>query len=138
MPLKKPLGNRNRCGLNSSKRPQTYCKSFILVRILKNGGRALFYVWAFEQETSRRIFEGQDVLVSWNIPKRYGAKSTERNNDIPIPEEFVSENDRTYERYYHMFVKGELEDLIVKACPNAALESGYHRDNWYCIATKTQ
>ncbi|TPX40329.1 hypothetical protein SeLEV6574_g06669 [Synchytrium endobioticum] len=102
-----------------------------LFRVLTIGGRALFYVWALEQETSRRAFQGQDVLVSWSIPKGYRAKSTEGSEEVSIPE-----SDKSYQRYYHMFVKGELEELIVQACPNAILESGYHRDNWYCIATR--
>ncbi|TPX35918.1 hypothetical protein SmJEL517_g01786 [Synchytrium microbalum] len=104
-----------------------------MFRILKPGGKALIFVWALEQETKYRTFEGQDVLVPWNLPKRYGGARTLEN---AVADNVVLETDKIYQRYYHMFVKGELEGLITQACPDAILESGYQRDNWYCMATK--
>lgn len=40
-----------------------------LVRILKPGGKLLVYVWAMEQEN--KTFGQQDVLVPWNMEKKY-------------------------------------------------------------------
>jgi SAM-dependent methyltransferase len=40
-----------------------------LVRILKPGGKLLVYVWAMEQEN--KTFGHQDVLVPWNMEKKY-------------------------------------------------------------------
>ena len=40
------------------------------LRVLRPGGQALFYAWAFEQElnsVSGHIFEEQDVLVPWHV-----------------------------------------------------------------------
>ncbi len=42
---------------------------------------------------------------------------------------------KVFDRYYHLFTKGELEDLVLQAGANI-LESGYDRDNYYVIAEK--
>lgn len=86
------------------------------------GGRALFYVWALEQEHSRRGWGGrdeQDVMVPW-VMKQDGDR-----------EGLVGS--RTFNRYYHLYRQGELEGDIDKA-GGAILESGYEKDNWWAIA----
>ena len=40
-----------------------------ILRILRPGGTALFYVWALEQEG--RTFTSQDNLVPWSLQARY-------------------------------------------------------------------
>jgi tRNA (uracil-5-)-methyltransferase TRM9 len=80
-----------------------------LLATLKQDGKALIYVWALEQSSSRRGWNEtseQDVMVPWNT--REGGK------------------DVTYQRYYHLFRKGELEDCVVKA-RGLVLESGYEK-----------
>ena len=53
----------------------------------------------------------------------------------------------TYERYYHLFKKGELEDCVASA-GGKVLESGYERvslifilliaqDNWWAVVTRS-
>ncbi|KAI1318962.1 tRNA methyltransferase, has a role in tRNA modification [Mortierella claussenii] len=42
-----------------------------------------------------------------------------------------------YNRYYHLFHKGELEELIIKTNKASIVQSGYDRDNWWCIVEKT-
>ncbi|GJJ75934.1 alkylated DNA repair protein alkB homolog 8 [Entomortierella parvispora] len=42
-----------------------------------------------------------------------------------------------YNRYYHLFQKGELEDLITKTNKATIVQNGYDRDNWWCILEKT-
>ncbi|KAF8969511.1 tRNA methyltransferase, has a role in tRNA modification [Entomortierella lignicola] len=42
-----------------------------------------------------------------------------------------------YNRYYHLFQKGELEDLILRTNKASIVQSGYDRDNWWCILEKT-
>ncbi|KAG0047603.1 tRNA methyltransferase, has a role in tRNA modification [Gryganskiella cystojenkinii] len=42
-----------------------------------------------------------------------------------------------YNRYYHLFHKGELEDLVVKTNKASIIQTGYDRDNWWCILEKT-
>jgi len=38
-------------------------------RILRVGGQALIYVWAYEQEHKK--FQQQDVFVKWNLQDSY-------------------------------------------------------------------
>ncbi|KAL8712847.1 MAG: hypothetical protein Q9220_003055 [cf. Caloplaca sp. 1 TL-2023] len=84
----------------------------------REAGRALIYVWALEQKTSRRGWgEGdeQDVMVPWIM----------KNAD---------EGSNTFHRYYHLYRQGEIEDDINEA-GGTVLESGYEKDNWWAIAT---
>ncbi|KAJ3021411.1 UNVERIFIED_CONTAM: tRNA methyltransferase, has a role in tRNA modification [Siphonaria sp. JEL0065] len=41
-----------------------------------------------------------------------------------------------YQRFYHVFVKGELDQVVEAAGGVEITTSGYDRDNWYVIATK--
>ncbi|KAG0341606.1 tRNA methyltransferase, has a role in tRNA modification [Podila horticola] len=43
-----------------------------------------------------------------------------------------------YNRYYHLFQKGELEELISRTNKATIVQQGYDRDNWWCIVEKTQ
>ncbi|KAG0275615.1 tRNA methyltransferase, has a role in tRNA modification [Linnemannia exigua] len=42
-----------------------------------------------------------------------------------------------YNRYYHLFHKGELEDLVLRTNKASIVQQGYDRDNWWCILEKT-
>lgn len=44
-----------------------------------------------------------------------------------------SEEDKTFNRYYHLYRKGELEADIATA-GGKIVESGYEKDNWWAIA----
>ncbi|KAI9334882.1 S-adenosyl-L-methionine-dependent methyltransferase [Obelidium mucronatum] len=90
-----------------------------VARVLRRGGALLVFVWAQEQEdASKRRFEAQDVFVPWNLDKKAG------NENI------------VYQRYYHVFVKGELDKVVEAAGGLEITKSGYDRDNWYVIARK--
>jgi len=39
-------------------------------------------------------------------------------------------------RYYHLFKKGELDDLVDQIKIGKVVETGYDRDNWYVIAER--
>ncbi|KAL8958029.1 MAG: hypothetical protein Q9193_004837 [Seirophora villosa] len=87
-------------------------------------GRALVYVWALEQKTSRRGWdEGdeQDVIVPW-VMKSAGS-------------DLSSDQSRTFNRYYHLYRQGELEEDIAEA-GGKIVESGYEKDNWWAIAIR--
>jgi hypothetical protein len=43
-----------------------------------------------------------------------------------------------FNRYYHLFRKGELEDLVTQTNKASILQAGYDRDNWWCIVEKTR
>nr|OQO17191.1 hypothetical protein B0A51_14499 [Rachicladosporium sp. CCFEE 5018] len=90
-----------------------------ILECLKPTGTALLYVWALEQESSRRGWsegDDQDVMVPWVMRKK-------------------GEGERTFQRYYHLYRKGELEGDVVSAGGDV-VESGYEKDNWWVIARR--
>lgn len=87
-------------------------------------GKVLVYVWALEQSSSRRgwdVNSEQDTLVPWVMKKR--------------KEDGVKQPDETYQRYYHLYREGELEE-DVSAVGGTLVESGYERDNWWVVCSK--
>ncbi|KAI1480363.1 S-adenosyl-L-methionine-dependent methyltransferase [Daldinia eschscholtzii] len=114
-------------------------------------GKILVYVWALEQGTSRRGWDegtaDQDQLVPWVMkssnnkkPKKQKTKEQEREQEQASNKK---ENDEaaanggagaTYQRYYHLYRKGELEE-DVQAAGGEILGSGYEKDNWWVIAS---
>ncbi|TWU78711.1 tRNA methyltransferase, has a role in tRNA modification [Metarhizium rileyi] len=91
-----------------------------MLACLARGGRALVYVWALEQKNSRRGWDEtseQDTLVPW-VTKR------------------PSRVDETYQRYYHLFREGELEEDVA-AAGGRVCDKGYERDNWWVVFTHT-
>lgn len=44
----------------------------------------------------------------------------------------------TYQSYYHLFAKNELDDLVIATGEAEIMHTGYDRDNWYVIACKRQ
>ncbi len=81
-----------------------------LARILKPGGTALIYVWAFEQPvTSKRKFVSQDEMVPFQ-------------NTL---------------RFYHLYSEGELEKEISAVCGNIRIQTCvYELGNWYAVIEK--
>lgn len=88
-------------------------------------GTGLFYVWALEQKDSRRGWDEnseQDVMVPWV------KKSNKTENGA---------SEKVYQRYYHLYREGELEESIVQA-GGSVVESGYEKDNWWAIARQSK
>lgn len=123
-------------------------------------GKALIYVWALEQKGSRRGWdEGdeQDVMVPWvmkvkkaaidNTGSNKSRKAKARADDLDGPQRSAKEvesgqggtahaqTDRVFNRYYHLYRKGELEQDIQNA-GGMILQSGYEKDNWWAIAVR--
>lgn len=99
-----------------------------ILECLKVGGQALIYVWALEQKSSRRGWdEGheQDVMVPWVM--KTGKQQLEDGGVSGAKE-------TTYQRYYHLYKSGELEDNI-RSAGGEVIKSGYEKDNWWAIAT---
>ncbi|KAI0391044.1 S-adenosyl-L-methionine-dependent methyltransferase [Xylariaceae sp. FL0594] len=99
-----------------------------------DGGQMLVYVWALEQKSSRRGWDAesdQDQLVPWvmkanqNKKKKQNAATADGDKD----------KDTTYERFYHLYREGELEEDM-RAAGGRVLESGYERDNWWVIGAR--
>lgn len=96
--------------------------------MLRSDGQALIYVWALEQEGSRRGWgekDDQDVMVPWVMR---GSKKAKDEAGAPAPTE-----DRTFHRYYHLYREGELKADIITA-GGEVLDVGYEKDNWWVIA----
>ena len=86
-------------------------------------GTVLLFVWALEQKSSRRGWDEnceQDIMVPWVMKAK-------------LNEEGSSE--KIYQRYYHLYRKGELEESIQQA-GGEVLEAGYEKDNWWAIAKR--
>jgi len=84
-----------------------------VIRVTKKGGRILLLVWALEQpENSRRQFKKQDNMVTWKDKK----------------------GNLMGERYYYVFKKDELENLINDSV--TIVETFYELGNWGVILEK--
>ncbi|THU86437.1 S-adenosyl-L-methionine-dependent methyltransferase [Dendrothele bispora CBS 962.96] len=94
----------------------------LLQAVSDSHGRILIYVWAIEQDelskreipvedstVSEKTTMGQDVFVPWNLNRQ----STRSDNETQI-----------FNRYYHMFAKGELIALVVEAARELGLHIG--------------
>jgi tRNA (uracil-5-)-methyltransferase TRM9 len=94
-----------------------------ILECLKNGGKALIYVWALEQKNSRRGWdEGheQDVMVPWVM--KTGKKNSHEDGST----------EKVFQRYYHLYRSGELEEDIITT-GGEIIDSGYEKDNWWAI-----
>ncbi len=100
-----------------------------ILHTLKPGAPALIYVWALEQENSRRGWgtgDEQDVMVPWVMKqKKHSMKGNEDASQMG--------GDQTFNRYYHLYRSGELAEEI-RLAGGSVLELGYEKDNWYAIA----
>ncbi|KAI1816388.1 S-adenosyl-L-methionine-dependent methyltransferase [Poronia punctata] len=105
----------------------------LLECLREEDGQVLVYVWALEQKSSRRGWDAgsaQDQLVPWvmkanqnNVKKD---KDADETSTVPVGK------DETFERFYHLYREGELEEDM-RAAGGTVLESGYERDNWWVI-----
>ena len=104
-----------------------------MLRILKPGGTMLIYVWAVEQAKDRG---GTDVLIDWEVHSKFDESNT------------------VHRRYYHLFKKGELEELCLsiglqKATPGGdstdsggeqqtlkIVKSYFDKENWCVVLQK--
>jgi ubiquinone/menaquinone biosynthesis C-methylase UbiE len=86
-----------------------------MYRVLKPKGRGLIVVWAMEQgEKTKFHFTKSDEIVEWKSP-----------------------SGKVYNRYYHIYRKGELEQEINEFAPNfKILNVGLECGNWYVELTK--
>ncbi|KAI1354312.1 uracil-5--methyltransferase TRM9 [Xylaria sp. FL0043] len=107
----------------------------------REGGQVLVYVWALEQSSSRRGWDEnseQDQLVPW-VMKANQNKKQDKGGGGGGGEGGEGETqvaaDTTYERFYHLYREGELEEDM-RAAGGRVVESGYERDNWWVIGAR--
>jgi hypothetical protein len=87
-----------------------------MFRVCKKDGLIFVLVWAFDQEPdSKRKFTKTDELVSWKS----------------------REDGQTYFRYYHLYLKGELEKEFSKTnFKYNIIKNFYEKGNWGFIGQK--
>ncbi|KAI0721026.1 S-adenosyl-L-methionine-dependent methyltransferase [Cerioporus squamosus] len=124
----------------------------VLEAISPTHGRALIYVWAVEQDklskrsiptstdddrvaSSSQTGRGQDVFVPWVLAQSVESKPKTRRKGksfgqtgLPeTPETGLDAQDappKVFNRYYHMFAKGELNELVADAAKELGLTLG--------------
>ncbi len=96
----------------------------------------MIYVWAFEQDiegeesVSKRKFKEQDVFVPWHLHFKY--ESDLENIDHEGCEIDYEKHSVVYKRYYHVYKKGELDNLLLEHKNIEILSSYYDKENWCC------
>jgi len=101
-----------------------------ILQTLRPGGKLLITVWALEQESSRRGWseaDDQDVMVPWVM------RGSKKGAAVRGGEVGGGAEDRVFNRYYHLFRKGELEG-DVESAGGEVVEGGWERDNWWVVA----
>ena len=87
----------------------------------------------------------QDVFVPWHLPATNTNANTTTTTTTTTTTNTTAQGsppkETVFHRYYHLFRKGELEELVQQAAaeahiPIATLHSGYDRDNWYTIVER--
>lgn len=98
-----------------------------LLRLLRPGGRALVFVWAREQHRFEGAPTDGDIFVPWHLrADRGGRREGADEAEMPV-----------FWRYYHLFAKGELEELVSAVGVGVRfLESGFDSDNWFCVVER--
>ncbi|GBM84609.1 Alkylated DNA repair protein alkB 8 [Araneus ventricosus] len=123
-----------------------------IMRVLTPKGKALIYVWAFEQGVSKYI-KPQSEMTSENISQKeadsikvcdsaclpvHKNRTGFRQQDILVPWTKVSNDSpdtQKVHRYYHVFKQGELESLILK-CGGKIVSSYHDEGNWCTVIEK--
>ncbi|ANB13962.1 hypothetical protein AWJ20_4915 [Sugiyamaella lignohabitans] len=82
----------------------------------------------------------QDVMVPWVLQNKVNKKKNQLKEAAAEPETAPEppkpeEPPVVWNRYYHLYKQGELEEDVVTA-KGRVVESGYERDNWWAIISK--
>lgn len=107
---------------------------------MRPGGRAMLQAWALEQEdSSRRKFHEQDVLVPWQLQQHFSLKASHSPSSTNGEGEVratMKTTQVTYQRFCHVYCEGELESLLGRVPDCRLIESGYDRSNWFICFEK--
>lgn len=91
-----------------------------LTNVPKEERSNVIKAWKEEQAELRRLKQEQELKELEDKKKK---------------EEEIRLKNTKY-RYYHLYKEGELEDNIIKTGLFDIVDSGYERDNWWCICKK--
>ena len=116
-----------------------------LSRIVKVGGTINVQAWALDQEEgSKRRFAATDVFVPFNAQPRYLKKvQLDKKANSSVAEMYSEAYDGAeydegkglvvFQRYCHLYHKGELEELVSTIPSLKLLESGFESGNFFVI-----
>ena len=85
---------------------------------------------ALQEEQEKAVQEQEKAVQEQEKAVQEQEKAAPASEGAPAPDE--SPKEVTYQRYYHLYRKGELEEDVASAGGFVA-ESGYERDNWYVV-----
>ncbi len=94
--------------------------------------------------TNRTSFKEQDMLVPWTLKENQNASSGQAEavatypDDVPEDSKPGASCGSVYHRYYHLFRKGELEDMCSSVSGTEIIQSYYDKGNWCVIVQKTK
>lgn len=117
-----------------------------IARILRPGGSALVYVWAFEQEGSngksskylkkRAAEDDQEIKHHLGIPIHSNRRKF-KSQDVFVPWKSKTSGE-TFLRFYHVFKENELEELCSQLTGVKLIKSFYDEGNWCLIIAKNK
>lgn len=132
-----------------------------IVRVLREGGRALIYVWAKDQfkdkektsyikqdrkhrKTETEITSVEDKFENLpisNVVLPVHVNRTQfKHVDVLVPWKLKNvdseENDNTFLRFYHVFEENELQILCNKIKNIVVIKNYYDQGNWCVIIEK--
>jgi SAM-dependent methyltransferase len=104
-----------------------------MYRILKPCATGLIVVWAIEQgNRSKFQFDKKNMMVTSEQSSEFRLKN-QRSFYVP----WKARNGTIYERYYHIYGKGELVEEINRLEPRfKVVEEGWQAGNWYIVIQK--
>ena len=92
----------------------------------------------------RNVFEQQDLLVPWHYRGSEKKKHRRNVDDSDMQDDTLDcikctndKEEKTYQRFYHVFREGELEDICQNIGNVNLVESYYDKGNWCVILEKS-
>jgi len=134
--------------ISTLERRQAVIKEFL--RVVRPGGRIFITVWALEQDNPDKTInkwlplpqkeeKGRDFFVPWHLPlhRPETAAAVKKTMDA-AGEETLGEFDKekktvVFKRFYHVFERDELPDLVNSVQHTEVLDTLYDRSNW-CVS----
>eukprot|EP01134_Creolimax_fragrantissima_P002209 CFRG2209T1 len=108
-----------------------------LARIVRPGGTFLVTVWAREQDKFREKVKDSDgdMFVPWKMVTEFQKQGEDKRQNAKA-KSIMEGQYQVFQRYYHLYGEGELEELIEGAGGMEIVERGYERDNWWVVVRK--
>ena len=111
----------------------------------EGGEQDLLVPWVLKNQNQARVRKKGSGPSQSQKSSRDDAAVANKSGEPPVPESPAGEGadtatggvshhtDPVFERYYHLYRKGELEEDVL-AVGGVVIASGYERDNWWAVA----